>query len=56
MEGENADHIIAGEGSVDAAHSKSFDNCVLTSIHVVWRPDVYFRGYFEISLVYTANS
>ena len=24
MVGENADHIIAGEGSVDAAHSKSF--------------------------------
>ena len=22
--GENADHIIAGDGSVDAAHSKSF--------------------------------
>ena len=24
MVGENADHIIAGDGSVDAAHSKSF--------------------------------
>ena len=24
MVGGNADHIIAGDGSVDAAHSKSF--------------------------------
>ena len=24
MVGENADHIIAGDGSLDAAHSKSF--------------------------------
>ena len=24
MVGENADHIIAGDGSVDAAHSNSF--------------------------------
>ena len=36
MVGENADHIIAGDGSVDAAHSKSFVYIadILTSIHV----------------------
>ena len=35
MVGENADHIIAGDGSADAAHSKSFVYIGhITSIHV----------------------
>ena len=33
MVGENADHIIAGDGSVDAAHSKSFVYIGHTYLH-----------------------
>ena len=39
MVGENADHIIAGEGSVDAAHSKSF--VYIGHIYLLYRPGAH---------------